>query len=118
MSYLYLILAFLLNASGNILLKTGASKGFYTDIFPLGVFLKNNFYLILGFLLFVLNAFFYFLALKNVPISLAYPVMVTMSLILIGGYAFLFAGETFSYYQLVGYSLIILGVAITFIHTK
>lgn len=118
MSYLYLALAFVLNASANILLKSGSSKGIYTEVFPLGVFFRNNVYLFLGFLFFVLNALFYFLALKNLPISLAYPIMVTMSLILIGGYAFLFGGETFTYYQLVGYSFIILGVVITFLNSR
>ncbi len=118
MSYLYLVLAFVLNATANILLKSGASKGVYTEVFPLGVFFRNNMYLFLGFLFFVLNALFYFFALKNIPLSLGYPVMVTMSLLLIGTYAFVFGGELFTYYHLIGYALIILGVAVTFLHTR
>lgn len=118
MSYIYLILAFVLNASANILLKMGASKGIYSTVFPLTAFIKNNLYLLGGFTFFVLNALFYFLALKNIAISLAYPVMVTMSLILIGSYAFIVGGEHFTYGHIVGYAFMILGVVVVFLNTK
>jgi quaternary ammonium compound-resistance protein SugE len=118
MNYIYLILAFILNASGNILLKVGAAKGIYFNVFPLGSFLKQNIFLISGFIFFVLNALFYFLALKNIPVSLAYPVMVTASLILTGSYAFLMGGEVFTYNHIIGYALMTLGVVIIFMNTK
>jgi multidrug transporter EmrE-like cation transporter len=118
MNYLFLVLAFILNATANILLKIGAKDGINLQVFPVFDFLKNNIYLILGFTFFVLNALFYFLALKNIPISLAYPVMVTMSLIIIGTYAAVAGHEQFTNYHFVGYAFIILGVVITFMNTK
>lgn len=118
MNYLYLTLAFLFNALGNILLKIGSAKGLYLNFFPLETFLKNNIYLIIGFVFFVSNALFYFLALKHIPVSLAYPIMVTASLILVGSYAFIAGGEVFTYNHVIGYAFIVLGVAIVFLNTK
>lgn len=118
MNYIYLILAFLLNASGNIFLKIGSAKGLYMELFPLTALVKNNIYLIIGFTFFVLNALFYFLALKNIPLSLAYPVMVTFSLIIVGSYAFIMRGETFTYNHIIGYALMVLGVVVVFLNTK
>jgi multidrug transporter EmrE-like cation transporter len=103
-AYIYLALAFSLNSFGNILLKIGAEK-------------NNYFYLGIGFVMFAMNAAFYFLALKSIPISLAYPIMISFSLMLIASYAFVFLGEQFSYYHLIGYSLIILGVIVTYWHS-
>lgn len=118
MSYLFLILAFILNSAANILLKIGSGQGIILDSFNPFFLVKNNIYLILGFIFFVLNALFYFFALKNIPLSLAYPIMVTMSLILIGSYASIFLGEQFTIYHILGYGLIILGVVVTFLNTN
>lgn len=118
MNYIYLICAFILNGTANILLKIGAGKGLYLQILPLGMFIKQNVYFISGFILFVLNAFFYFLALKHVPVSLAYPIMITMSLLIIGVYAFSVGGEQFTYMHAVSYALIVLGVVLLFANTK
>lgn len=116
MSYIYLIFAFLLNTGANILLKTGAGRGLYLESYNPLVLFRENIYLIFGFVCFALNALFYFLALKNIPISLAYPIMVTSSLILIGTYAVIFGHENLTTYQIVGYSIIVLGVVITFMN--
>jgi multidrug transporter EmrE-like cation transporter len=99
-------------------LKIGSSTGIVLDSFNPILLFKNNIYLIFGFIFFVLNALFYFLALKNIPISLAYPIMVTMSLIIIGSYATLVLGENFTIYHILGYALIILGVVVTFLNTN
>jgi multidrug transporter EmrE-like cation transporter len=117
MSYIFLLLAFLLNSAANILLKSGSSNGLKLDSFSPFYLIQNNSYLIFGFICFALNALFYFLALKNIPLSLGYPIMVTMSLIIIGLYSFLILGENFSYMQAIGYAIIITGVVVTFLNT-
>ncbi len=118
MSYLYLLCAFILNASGNIFLKLGASRGFdFTELSPVYLF-THNWQFIVGCVLFILNVPFYFLALKHTPISVAYPVMVIMSFILINTYAYFFLKESISAYQLGGYLFVLIGLILIFYPTK
>lgn len=102
MAYLYLALAFLLNASGNILLKEGSAHPIST----------GNWQLILGLVLFGANALFYVLALKTLPLSIAYPTMVAMSFLIVLTYAYFRLGEGFGWLNILGYVLIIAGVVL------
>jgi small multidrug resistance pump len=100
MAYLYLALAFCLNAAGNILLKEGAAH-------PIAV---SNWQLILGLILFAANAGFYVLAIKTLPLSVAYPTMVAMSFLIVLTYAYFKLGESLGWLNLFGFLLIIVGV--------
>lgn len=102
MAYLWLTLAFGLNAFANILLKLGANKGL----------VLGNWQLLGGLFFFAINVVFYFLALRALPLSVAYPIMVAMSFLLINGYAFLTLGEPVTPLQIVGYVLIIGGLVL------
>ncbi len=110
MTYLYLACAFTLNALANILLKVGARSGLDISSYHPIYFVGANWQLLLGGLLFALNAFFYFLALRTLPISVAYPVMVVMSFVLINAYALTVLGESITPLQVVGYMAIVLGL--------
>lgn len=110
MSYLFLILAFSFNALANILLKVGSRSGFVLEPATPAALLMNNWLFIAGCGVFAVNVLFYFLALRSFPISVAYPVMVVMSFIIINGYALTMLGETITMLQLVGYALIIVGL--------
>lgn len=118
MNYLFLVLAFLFNSGANILLKIGSVGGIKLDTFNPFLLIRENIYLVAGLFFFAINVVFYFLALKNIPVSLAYPVMVTMSLLIIGAYAFMFGGEHFTFYHAVGYALIIAGIVCTFVGSQ
>lgn len=110
MPYAYLACAFLLNALANILLKLGSRTGLvlvHKD--PISL-LTNNWLLVLGCTVFAANVLFYFLALRALPISVAYPVMVVMSFIIINAYALLVLGESLSVLQAIGYAAIVLGL--------
>lgn len=109
MAYVFLALAFTLNALANILLKVGALRGLSLSGSPLELVSANS-QLIAGLVLFASNVLFYFLALRTLPISLAYPVMVVMSFILINAYALLVLDETLAPLQLAGYVLMIAGL--------
>lgn len=100
MAYLYLILAFTLNAAGNVLLKEGSLK-------PIDF---SNWQLFGGLLLFGANALFYVLALKTLPLSVAYPTMVAMSFLIVLTYAYFRLEEGMNVINLLGYALIIFGV--------
>lgn len=117
MQYVFLIIAFILNATANIFLKIASQKGLYLNFSDYLGLIKNNLFLIFGFVFFAMNTFFYFLALKNIPISLAYPIMVAASFMIIGSYAFYNFHEQITSYHIVGYFLILIGIAITFINS-
>ena len=118
MQYVFLCIAFILNATANILLKTGALKGLTYQGLSFSQILSQNAIAIIGLFFFALNAVFYFMALRSVPISVAYPVMVVMSLLLINGYAIFALKEQVTTVQLIGYALIIAGIVLVFLFKK
>lgn len=110
MPYFLLFCAFVLNSTANLLLKLGSKRGFdLADISP-NVLVYHNWQFIMGCLLFLLNVPFYFLALKSLPLSVAYPAMVIMSFILVNFLAYFFLKETVNLYQFVGYVFLIGGL--------
>jgi len=111
MPYVFLACAFVLNAAANVLLKIGSQKGITTNV-PLTMLFVSNWQILLGIALFAANVLFYFAALRTFPLSLAYPIMVTMSFVLINGYALLFLDEQLQIVQLVGYALLIVGLTL------
>lgn len=114
MPYLLLMGAFTLNALANIFLKLGALRGIAFSGLSFGQILSQNLFAIIGLACFALNAFFYFLALRHVPLTIGYPIMVVMSLLIINSYAMFALKEEVSLVQLVGYALIIAGIALVF----
>lgn len=119
MAYVYLVCAFTLNAIANILLKLGAERGLTTS-FSDGVatLLLANWQFVLGLVIFAANIIFYFLALRALPLSIAYPAMVAMSFLIINGYAFIALGEHVTSLQLVGYVAIIGGLVLVVAHSN
>lgn len=105
MSYIFLVLALILNAIANISIKKAAiSSGA-----SISSVLSNPF-VYLGIFMFALNLLLYYLALRSLPISVAYPIMVGAGFLLINGYASFFLNETVSGFHIVGYVLIITGL--------
>ncbi len=84
--WLPLVIALVLNAGANILMKVGSKTA---SVLPAGAppwqRLANflNLATLLGILLFAANVMFYRKALDNLDISVAYPVMVSVGLILV-----------------------------------
>lgn len=118
MPYVFLAIAFTLNATANIMLKLGALKGFLHQGLSIGQIIAQNALIVCGLFFFALNAVFYFMALRDVSVSVAYPTMVVMSLLIINLYAVLMLKEQVSPIQLVGYALIIGGVILIFMFRK
>lgn len=109
MAYVFLAVAFTLNALGNILLKVGAARGLTLAGSPISI-LISNWQLILGVSLFASNVIFYMLALRTLPISVAYPVMVLTGFILINVYAFTVLHESLVPLQMLGYGFMVFGL--------
>lgn len=112
MPTVYLILAFVLNGIANICLKVSAFQGLDFSSFNPWFILSKNILFFVGLILFASNVIFYFLALRNMPISIAYPIMVAMSFLIINLYALMVIGESINIGQIVGYVLLIAGVSI------
>lgn len=115
MAYLYLALAFCFNGLANILLKAGAAQGIALGGGLIAV-LGKNWRLLLGVALFAGNVPFYFLALRTLPLSTAYPVMVAASFLIVNGYAFFALTEPMTLIEVAGYVLIILGLVLVVAH--
>jgi multidrug transporter EmrE-like cation transporter len=118
MQYFYLILAFVLNSAANILFKLNATNGVELAGKSIFFIVRHNYLFILGILFFGINAIFYFLALRNIPLSTAYPIMVVMSLLIISVTSYFIIGEKINLMQLIGYIMIITGVTLIFYFTK
>lgn len=113
MSIIYLTVAFLLNSIANILLKFAAKQGLVLSGFSVKT-IADNIPLLLGFTFFAMNVIFYFLALRSVPVSVAYPVMVVMSLTIISTFSFVYFHEHINITQMVGYGFLLLGLVLIF----
>ena len=109
MNLIFLALAFTFNAAANVLLKIGAQHGFQTHGNLLEM-LRGNSASIAGLLLFALNVVFYFLALRSVPLSVAYPIMTIMSFIIINSVAYFYLNENINSGQLAGYGFLVVGL--------
>lgn len=101
----------MLNGGANILFKLGARHGF-EGASALSALVLGNWQLLLGLVLFLGNALLYFLALRTLQLSVAYPVMVVMSFIIINSFAFIVLGEPITSLQIFGYLLIIGGICL------
>lgn len=111
-----LLMALLLNASANLMMKFGVlrlgngqarlelgTNGLWTT-------LTSNWVLIVGMFCFAVNVLFYTYALKRIPISLAYPIMVGSGFAIIAVVAWRYLGESLSVAQWLGVTMILAGI--------
>lgn len=113
MNFFFLIIALILNATANILLKVGASNGIKLGGGVVDSF-RANMVPVIGLGLFALNVVFYFLALRGIPLSTAYPIMTIMSFVIINTAAYFYLNEHINGWQLVGYGFLIVGLIFVF----
>ncbi len=110
-AYGFLILALLFNASANLLVKVSAlrSPGARSGLGAHAAsYLSVPF--VAGVFLFGLNLLLYAQALKRIPISVAYPVMVSVGYLLILVVSFFAFGERLSLARYGGAVLVLAGV--------
>jgi len=106
-----LILAILLNASANISIKIGMIKVGETDNL-VSVMRKALVQptLIIGVALFALALIAYCMVLIRLSLSVAYPIMVSMSLVIVVLASYFIIKESIARIQFIGFFLIIAGV--------
>ena len=116
MQYIFLVTALVLNASANILIKIGAERAEAANLgsMPLiaqGLTLASNWQLIVGLILFASNVGFYALALKDINLSIAYPIMTSGGFLIISLFSVFFLREHLTPIQIGGIAMIALGIA-------
>jgi small multidrug resistance pump len=78
-----------------------------TDVRELVV---GNAFFIAALLAFALNFVAYAVALKRLPLSVAYPIMVVASFVLVNGFSHYYFGEEIVGMQVIGYVFILIGI--------
>lgn len=104
--WLALTCAILFNTAGNFFIKHFSSTT--TVQSPLSYL---NPWFILGIAFFGVNVFFYSRALKDIPLVVAYPILIGISVSLVAIFAVFFLKERFSSAHLAGIALVIVGVS-------
>lgn len=108
-SWLFLICAILFNVAGNFFMKQFSRA--LDESSSLVSYLAPSF--IIGVIFFGINLVFYAKALEVLPLSLAYPVLVAVSLCLVTMSSLVLFGEHISAMQGIGLMVICLGVFLT-----
>ncbi len=115
--WLFLTVALSLNAAANLLMKVGANAQQRSPLAPDASLAAKgfhflNFATIAGLVLFAANVLIYRKALDGLPVSVAYPVMVSVGLVIVATAAALLPmlNERISGMQIAGMAAIALGV--------
>jgi multidrug transporter EmrE-like cation transporter len=111
--YVILALAILFNALANITLKWGVGQGsplIIPDPLAAIKYFAANVWVWLGIALFGLAFVLYSVVLTRINLSVAYPVMTSMGLVLISLVSVLVFHEAISFWQTGGMVLIVIGV--------
>lgn len=112
MGYLFLALALALNATANVLLKSGAAQLGTVGGPGLAGRLIGNHQLLAGLALFALNVVFYLAALTRLDLSVAYPIMVAGGIVIVVAASVLHLREVVTIPQLVGLGFLLLGIVL------
>lgn len=108
---LTLALAIIFNAGANILIKIGMIRlGEKGNPGPIFRHIVGQPFLYMGVFSFGLALVFYSLVLRAMNLSVAYPVMVSLGLILVTLASYFYLNESIRWIQIVGFGLIIAGV--------
>lgn len=117
MHYILLVTALVFNASANILMKLGAERmqaeGTDAVSLPLierGLALASNWQLMLGLVLFASNVVFYVLALRDINLSIAYPIMTAGGVLIISIFTTYYLREHLTMIQIGGIVMIAIGI--------
>ena len=109
--YALLGVAIVFNSAANILMKAGMQNpppG--TELAATAKHYVTSVPLMVGLVLFALNVIAWTQALSRLSLSIAYPIMVSLTLLLVTSGAMVFFKESMSWIQWVGYALIIAGI--------
>ena len=107
-----LVFALIANATANVLIRWGmkdAEVSLARPVEAVEVILLNG-RVMAGIILFALNVLAYAFALSKIRVSVAYPVMTSLGLVIVMGLSIAFLGERVTTVQILGTVLILGGV--------
>jgi len=112
---LSLLISILTASIAQIVLKKGASalsdlKFSLSSIMNTILNIFQNKWLLAGMILFVISFVFYIFVLSKIQLTFAYPVMVSVGMVLVIVGSWIFLGERLSLPNIIGIALIILGI--------
>jgi len=109
--YALLAIAIVFNGVANVLMKAGMQNA--PETASAGTMIKHYLHswpVIVGLVLFALNVLAYTQALSKIPLSVAYPIMVSLTGLIVISSSLVFFKEEIGYVQWIGFVLIIGGV--------
>lgn len=115
-AYLPLLLGIILNASAQLLLKTGMERiGYFTfsikNIWPIGLQVASSPFIIIGLLCYVISVMAWLLGLSRVDVSIAYPFL-SLGYIITAVLAYFILHEQVTLMRMLGIFVILAGVFI------
>jgi len=122
MGYIFLVIALILNASANILMKLGASRIpvnikelSFTEIITSII---TNYFIIIGIIVFAFNVIFYIASLSKLNLSIAYPIMTAGGFLIISTFSFYYFKEPLTSVQIIGIILMAIGITLVAYNLK
>ena len=107
-----LVFALIANATANVLIRWGMKDAEVSLVRPVeavkGILLNGR--VMAGIVLFALNVVAYAFALSRIRVSVAYPLMTSLGLVIVMGLSVAFLGEKVTTVQMLGTALILGGV--------
>ncbi len=112
MGYVYLIVALVVNALANVILKMHAQQTKDVASANMIAWMQNHWLLFIAIALFAGNVFAYNNALSRLPLSLAYPIMVGGGLLVITLISLMYFKEPIQLKEYAGMVLILIGIVL------
>ena len=114
--YVALVVGIVFNATANILIKT-AMQNISVGGSPVSTAIQmaTQPLMILGVVCFVVALGGYSFALTRIDLSVGYPAMTCLGLIIVASYASLAMGESMTATKIIGYVLVLVGVTLVFL---
>lgn len=106
-AWIYLLLSTFCNSVGSMLVKV-ASMGNYNS--KLGMYISWPFIVAVG--LFGTNLIFYAQAIRKIPLHIAYPIVVGITIISITLFSIFYYSNKIQYFDYIGTVFIVIGIAI------
>ena len=114
-AFLWIFFACIFSCAGNLFIKIAITQASPNDMFWAQYL---NSYFIFGASFFVINLVFFGLALKTSPVSIAYPILATLSFVILTFTAAIVLGEQITWQQLLGLVVCLCGVALLAMQPK
>lgn len=110
MKWLILIFGVASNAAASILIKYAGNTIVISELAKTPWKIFENYYLLIGIILYFFAFVFYILALKEFPLHVAHPILTSGAIAVVAIAAFIIFREPITFQKLIGIAFILIGV--------